>query len=381
MNNNITFEHEYLLCQLRHLPLGVYQKIDQITGEGILTIIGSLDHDNNNFKLEVTRSSNCGITVYELKIDSLVLIRTTSISDICDIIGENFEKFSKFDFDIDVFNYIPHIIETRNLDIEFTKFDRAEIKCVFNDNEYTFHYDIKTNGTDKSYSVDVYNDIFNYDIKTNDTNKLYSVRIYNDTFYSNQTYYSSFNMYNAIIDNIYDYIKNRADKETRQPEPSNRINKDEYYINIAKTVLQRSTCLRRKFGAVIVKTDRIISTGYNGAPAGRVNCCDIGTCFRQENNIQPGQRYELCRSIHAEQNAILYAGYDKCKDATLYLIGFEVTKNDYMESCDCCAMCKRIIIQSGIKTVVFGSSSGEIKTIDVSEWIENDDSLIIHEGY
>lgn len=349
-NTDNKFEHEYLLCRLRHLPLAVYQNIDPITGEGILTIISNFDV--TNFKLNVTRSSTCGISVYELKIDSILLIRTTSISDIADIIGENFKKFSKFDFDIDVFNYIPHIIECKNLDIKFDVFDHDVIVVKDDDKEYTFHYDIKTNDTDKSYSVNVYN----------------------DTFYSKQNYYSSFSMYNAIIDIIYDYIKNRADKQ-------NRINKDEYYVNIAKTVLQRSTCLRRKFGAVIVKNDRIISTGYNGAPAGRRNCCDIGTCFRQEHNIQPGQRYELCRSIHAEQNAIIYAGYDKCKGSTLYLIGFDVTKNDYMESCDCCAMCKRIIIQSGIKTVVFGSSSGEIKTIDVSEWIANDDSLIIHEGY
>lgn len=361
-----SLEFEFIRYKLQDLPLNVYMSISPINGEKKIKIISKCEFMNDNFELEILYFTSCE-TIYELKADYKLLIRTSCIADICDIIITNFDKFIKFDFDIDVFNYIPHMIECKNLDIKFDVFDHDVIVCKSNDDEYIFHYKIKTNDTDRSYSFYIYDD-------TDESNSFY---IHNES-----TYYSSFSMYDAIIDIICDHIKNHtSDKQIIQTETSNRINKDEYYVNIAKTVLQRSTCLRRKFGAVIVKNDRIISTGYNGAPAGRRNCCDIGTCFRQENNIQPGQRYELCRSIHAEQNAIIYAGYDKCKGSTLYLIGFDVTKNDYMESCDCCAMCKRIIIQSGIKTVVFGSSSGEIKTIDVSEWIENDDSLIIHEGY
>ena len=86
-----------------------------------------------------------------------------------------------------------------------------------------------------------------------------------------------------------------------------RMSKDKYYLNIADAVLDRSTCLRRKYGAIIVKNDEILSTGYNGAPRGRVNCSELGYCNREQLRIPSGQRYELCRSVHAEANAIISA--------------------------------------------------------------------------
>ena len=100
-----------------------------------------------------------------------------------------------------------------------------------------------------------------------------------------------------------------------------RMSKDKYYLNIADAVLDRSTCLRRKYGAIIVKNDEILSTGYNGAPRGRVNCSELGYCNREQLNIPSGQRYELCRSVHAEANAIISAARRDMIGGTLYLVG------------------------------------------------------------
>lgn len=162
-----------------------------------------------------------------------------------------------------------------------------------------------------------------------------------------------------------------------------RANKDSYYCNIAVAVAERSTCLRRKYGAVIVKNDVIVSTGYNGAPRGRANCCDIRTCKRDSENIPHGERYELCRSVHAEQNAIIAAGYEKTNGATLYLAGIDVSEVDgafdeekFVEDPDCCMMCKRVIINAGIKKVVFLSPKSGLeilRTVDVQEWIDKED--------
>ena len=158
-----------------------------------------------------------------------------------------------------------------------------------------------------------------------------------------------------------------------------RPDKIEYYLSIAKAVAMRGTCLRRKFGAVIVKDDRIVSTGYVGAPRGRINCSDRGKCFRMENNIEPGTRYELCRSVHAEANAIINASKEEMQGAVLYLCGVEndgtTTKN-----ANCCSMCKRLIINAGIKYVIIKTEEG-FNQIDTEEWKEHDDSLVIHDGY
>lgn len=120
-------------------------------------------------------------------------------------------------------------------------------------------------------------------------------------------------------------------------------NWDEYFLEIAKTVASRSNCIRAQVGAVIVdKNNTIKSTGYNGTPSKVVSCMELGFCYRKENNIPSGTKYETCRSIHAEQNAIIQAGMDKCKDATMYIWGHNFI----------CILCKRFIVQSGIKNIV-----------------------------
>lgn len=161
---------------------------------------------------------------------------------------------------------------------------------------------------------------------------------------------------------------------------ASRPSKTDYYLDIAKAVAQRGTCLRRKFGAIIVKDDRIVSTGYVGAPRGRVNCCDRGKCFRMENNIPSGTRYELCRSTHAEMNAIINASKEEMEGATMYLVGIE-NDGSYTKNADCCSMCKRVVINSGIEKVIIATGEGKHKCINVTEWITNDDSLTLHEGY
>jgi dCMP deaminase len=154
----------------------------------------------------------------------------------------------------------------------------------------------------------------------------------------------------------------------------NRTNKQNYYLDIADAVLDRSTCLRKKYGAIIVRNDEIISTGYNGAPRGRKNCSDLGRCMREELKIPSGERYELCRSVHAEANAIISASRRDMIGSTLYLVGREANGNLYKDAM-CCSMCKRQIINAGIDKVVIRNGESEYITIPVSDWIENDDSL------
>lgn len=159
-----------------------------------------------------------------------------------------------------------------------------------------------------------------------------------------------------------------------------RPTKDDYYLAMAEVASTRGTCLRRRFGSVIVKDDRIVSTGYAGAPSGRQNCCDIGYCFREHNNIPHGAMYERCRSSHSEMNAIINASKEEMKGATLYLVGVE-PDGSYTNS-DCCSMCKRVIINSGIEKVIAKQKNGMYNIIPVKEWIEHDDSLDInHKGY
>lgn len=160
-----------------------------------------------------------------------------------------------------------------------------------------------------------------------------------------------------------------------------RIDKENYYLDIAETVLERGTCLRRNFGAIIVKNDQIISTGYVGAPRGRKNCIDIGTCIREKNNIPRGTRYELCRSVHAEQNAIIHAPREQMIGATLYLVGREVATGNYVANANSCSMCKRFIINAGIKRVVIRNTKTTFTAIYVEDWIANDESLDGTEGY
>lgn len=154
-----------------------------------------------------------------------------------------------------------------------------------------------------------------------------------------------------------------------------RISKENYYLNIAKTVAGRGTCIRRKFGAIIVKDDVIISTGYAGAPRGRVNCCDLNYCLRDKMNIPRGERYELCRSVHAEANAIIAASRDRMLGSTLYLACIDPKTGDTVPGTCCCQMCKRMVINAGIAKVIVMEDDENYTEYTVSDWIENDDSL------
>lgn len=160
-----------------------------------------------------------------------------------------------------------------------------------------------------------------------------------------------------------------------------RRDKINYYLDLAEIVSQRTTCLRRRYGAVIVKNDEVISTGYVGAPRGRKNCTDLGYCIRQQMGIPRGERYELCRSVHAEANAIISASRDKMIDATLYLTGVEVSDGSYVSNSCCCSMCKRMVINAGIKEVIIRDDKDNYRIIPVTDWIENDESLEGKKGY
>lgn len=160
-----------------------------------------------------------------------------------------------------------------------------------------------------------------------------------------------------------------------------RVSKNNYYLDIAQTVSERSTCLRKRYGAIIVKNDVIISTGYNGAPRGRKNCTDIGTCTRDRLGIPRGERYELCRSIHSEANAIIAASRENMLGATLYMCCTDPRDGSIIGGTNCCMMCKRQIINAGISTVIIRETKLEYTVIDVNDWIENDDSLSGEFGY
>ena len=154
-----------------------------------------------------------------------------------------------------------------------------------------------------------------------------------------------------------------------------RISWINYYLDIAETVASRSTCLRKKYGAVIVKNNVIISTGYCGAPRGRENCCDRGTCIRDDMNIPRGERYELCRSVHAEANAIIAASREQMLDAVMYEVCVSPETGGIISPIDSCQMCKRLIINAGITQVIYRDSKIVYHTANVADWITNDDSL------
>lgn len=135
-----------------------------------------------------------------------------------------------------------------------------------------------------------------------------------------------------------------------------RIKKDEYYLDIAKTVTRRSTCLRRQYGAIIVKNDEVVATGYNGAPRGEINCCDCGFCQRDALGIPKGERYELCVSVHAEANAIISAARRDMIGATIYIVGIEAKDGSYANPAPC-LMCRRLIKNAGIVKCI-GSVNG-----------------------
>ena len=160
-----------------------------------------------------------------------------------------------------------------------------------------------------------------------------------------------------------------------------RVDKANYYLDIAETVIERGTCLRRNFGAIIVRNDEIISTGYTGAPRGRNNCSDLGFCMRDKLNIPRGERYEMCRSVHAEANCIISASRRDMIGGTLYLAGRDAKTGELVGDANCCAMCKRLVINAGIEEVIVRRPPTEYEVIPVDKWIENDESLEGTMGY
>jgi dCMP deaminase len=158
---------------------------------------------------------------------------------------------------------------------------------------------------------------------------------------------------------------------------NHRPSKDEYYLSIALEVSRRGTCLRRNYGAVIVNRDHIVSTGYSGAPRGQDNCIDTGQCPRQHARIPAGERYELCRSVHAEMNAIIHASREEMMGGTLYLAGTEHDTGDEVYGARPCKLCARVIINAGIANVVVHEAPGEIRTYRVADWIRHEDFLSV----
>ena len=157
----------------------------------------------------------------------------------------------------------------------------------------------------------------------------------------------------------------------------NRVDKTNYYLDIAEAVAERGTCLRKNFGCIIVKNDEIISTGYTGAPRGRANCIDLGYCTKKK--IFPEIRhggYDACRSVHAEQNAIISASRRDMINSTLFLVGIRKDTKNYEAGANSCQTCKKMIINAGIKEVIIRKNDNkEYIKINVEEWIRNDDLL------
>ena len=154
-----------------------------------------------------------------------------------------------------------------------------------------------------------------------------------------------------------------------------RVDKINYYLDIAQTVAARGTCLRRNFGAIIVKNDEIVSTGYNGAPRGRKNCMDLGYCTREAMNVPSGERYELCRSVHAEMNAIISAARSETIGATLYMACVDPATGELIAGSTSCSMCRRLIINAGIQRVVIRNTKTDYSVVHVEDWVREDDSL------
>ena len=151
-----------------------------------------------------------------------------------------------------------------------------------------------------------------------------------------------------------------------------RISKENYYLDIAETVIERATCLRRCYGAIIVKNDEITSTGYNGAPRGRKNCVDLGRCAREALHVPRGERYELCRSVHAEANAIISAARRDMVGGTLYLAGKDAATGQILSDATSCAMCRRLIINAGLERVIIRTSPADYTVVEVRDWVNEE---------
>ena len=160
-----------------------------------------------------------------------------------------------------------------------------------------------------------------------------------------------------------------------------RVSKHNYYLDIAQTVSERSTCLRKRYGAIIVKNDTIISTGYNGAPRNRKNCSDLMFCMRNKLGIPRGERYEMCRSVHSEQNAIIAASREQMIGAVMYMCCTDPETGEIVAGTRNCMMCKRVILNAGIEKFIIRETKDTYTEIDVNDWIEDNDSLSGVFGY
>ena len=160
-----------------------------------------------------------------------------------------------------------------------------------------------------------------------------------------------------------------------------RRDKVNYYLDLAEMVAQRSTCLRRHYGSVIVNNDEVVSTGYVGAPRGRKNCTDIGRCIREELKVPRGERYELCRSVHSEANAIISASRERMIGSSLCLTGVDARTGEYIDHASSCSMCKRMIINAGIAKVYIRDNKNDYRVVEVKDWIDDDESLEGKFGY
>lgn len=147
-----------------------------------------------------------------------------------------------------------------------------------------------------------------------------------------------------------------------------RPTKRQYYLELAHVVAKRGTCLRRNYGAVIVSNDQIVATGYTGAPRGVTNCT---TCLREELKVPKGQNYELCRSVHAEVNAIIHAGRERCLGSIMYLVGIERNSEAILSDLPC-NMCQRVIQNAGISTIVTYNNELNVEMNKVLEYIKEE---------
>lgn len=156
-----------------------------------------------------------------------------------------------------------------------------------------------------------------------------------------------------------------------------RRDKINYYLDIAEAVSKRSTCMRYQYGAIIVKNDEILATGYSGAPRGRKNCTDIGSCARRQAGIPHGERLETCRAVHAETNAIISVARRDSIGATMYLVGRDPESGKYVKDATACSMCRKFIINAGITTVIIRRDENNYEVVDVdAEWVSCDDSMM-----
>ena len=160
-----------------------------------------------------------------------------------------------------------------------------------------------------------------------------------------------------------------------------RRDKVNYYLDIAEAVAQNSTCLCFKWGAVIVSDDEVISTGYTGAPRGRQNCIDVGICYKDKENLSGECKQGVCRSVHAEANAIISASRRMMKGSSLYLTGYDICNQTYIENPHCCSSCKMLMINAGIRDVYIRIDHDKYIRETILDWVKHDDSLTDEASY